>query len=220
MTESDRLGCTNLGFMLEQARSDRKRLLFGVACCRRIWHLLPDDNCRQALVLAEQRAQGHVSAARRNAALALARRALPEDEESAAGQAVSAVCALLEHEWSLHAAYNSAHAVQAALGGRVTLRPSGRALEEQAAQAALLRDLLGYPFTPVWIAPAWLTWNRGAVVPLAQTIYDESAFDQTPILADALDEAGCTVAAILDHLRGPGPRVRGCWVVDLVLEKI
>jgi hypothetical protein len=54
---------------------------------------------------------------------------------------------------------------------------------------------------------------------LAQGIYDERAFERLPILADALEDAGCTDAAILVHCRGPGPHVRGCWVVDLILGK-
>jgi hypothetical protein len=54
---------------------------------------------------------------------------------------------------------------------------------------------------------------------LVQGLYDERAFDHLPILADALEEAGCTNADILNHLRGPGPHVRGCWVVDLLLDK-
>jgi hypothetical protein len=62
-------------------------------------------------------------------------------------------------------------------------------------------------------------WNDGAVVKLAESIYTERAFDRLPILADALEDAGCTDAAVLDHCRGPGPHVRGCWVVDLVLGK-
>ena len=55
--------------------------------------------------------------------------------------------------------------------------------------------------------------------PTAQAIYDDRAVDRLPILADALEEAGCTDATILDHLRGPGPHVRGCWVLDLLLGK-
>jgi hypothetical protein len=55
---------------------------------------------------------------------------------------------------------------------------------------------------------------------LAQAIYDEHRFQDLPILADALDEAGCTNADLLSHLRGPGPHVRGCWALDLLLGKI
>jgi hypothetical protein len=54
---------------------------------------------------------------------------------------------------------------------------------------------------------------------IAGAIYEERAFDRLPILADALEEAGCTDAEVLEHCRGPGPHVRGCWVVDLLLGK-
>jgi hypothetical protein len=54
---------------------------------------------------------------------------------------------------------------------------------------------------------------------VAESIYEGRAFDRLPILADALEEAGCTDAYLLAHLRGPGPHVRGCWAVDLVLGK-
>jgi hypothetical protein len=54
---------------------------------------------------------------------------------------------------------------------------------------------------------------------LAQAIYNDHRFGDLPILADALEEAGCSATDILDHLRGPGPHVRGCWVVDLLLGK-
>jgi hypothetical protein len=54
---------------------------------------------------------------------------------------------------------------------------------------------------------------------LAASIYEQRAFDRLPVLADALEEAGCTDADILGHLRGPGPHVRGCWAVDLILGK-
>jgi hypothetical protein len=56
-------------------------------------------------------------------------------------------------------------------------------------------------------------------VQLACAIYDDRAFEQLPILADALEEAGCDNADILAHCRGPGPHVRGCWLVDLLLGK-
>ena len=81
----------------------------------------------------------------------------------------------------------------------------------------LVRDVFGNPFAPTQLFdPAWLT---STVLALAKGIYEERAFDRMPILADALQDAGCDSADILDHCRGPGPHVRGCWVVDLVLGK-
>ncbi len=86
-------------------------------------------------------------------------------------------------------------------------------------QAGLLRDIFGNPFRPVRLDPTWLDWNAGCIQKLAQTIYDDRRFDDLPILADTLEEAGCAEPAILEHCRGPGPHVRGCWVVDLLLDK-
>jgi hypothetical protein len=82
---------------------------------------------------------------------------------------------------------------------------------------ALIRDLFGSQlFRPAYIEPAWLTTT---VVGLAEGVYADRAFDRLPILADALEEAGCDDADILAHCRGDGPHVRGCWVVDLLLGK-
>jgi len=58
------------------------------------------------------------------------------------------------------------------------------------------------------------------LIAFSHWIYDERAFHLPPILADALEDAGCDNADILAHCRGPGPHVRGCWVVDLLLGKI
>jgi hypothetical protein len=82
-------------------------------------------------------------------------------------------------------------------------------------QCGFIRDIFN-PFRPVTIDP---TWSTLTVKHLAGAIYDDRAFERLPILADALEEAGCTNADILAHCRGPGPHVRGCWVVDLVLGK-
>jgi hypothetical protein len=62
-------------------------------------------------------------------------------------------------------------------------------------------------------------WRSSDVLGLAQAAYDNRAFDRLPLLADAVMDAGCGDEAILGHCRGPGPHVRGCWVVDLVLGK-
>ena len=67
--------------------------------------------------------------------------------------------------------------------------------------------------------PQWLAWNECTIPKLVQAISAHHAFDRLPVLADALEDAGCTDRAVLDHLRGPGPHVRGCWVLDLLLGK-
>ena len=85
--------------------------------------------------------------------------------------------------------------------------------------AAFLRCIVGNPFTPTRLDPARLVWNSGTVVKIAQAIYEERRFADIPVLADALEEVGCDNTEILDHCRGPGPHVRGCWVVDLLLAK-
>jgi hypothetical protein len=82
----------------------------------------------------------------------------------------------------------------------------------------VIREAFGNPFGPA-IAPGWLAWNDGAVAKLARGIDEERAFDRMPVLADALEDAGCTDRSILAHCRGPGPHVRGCFVLDLILAK-
>jgi hypothetical protein len=72
---------------------------------------------------------------------------------------------------------------------------------------------------PVAVDPAWLAWNDGTPVRVARAIAEGRRFGDLPILADALEEAGCKEEAILSHCRQPGPHGRACWVVDLFLEK-
>jgi hypothetical protein len=99
---------------------------------------------------------------------------------------------------------------------------AARLAREKAAsdQASFLRDLFANPFAPP-PAPSQtcLAWGGRTVPKLAAAIYEERAFDRLPILADALEESGCTDAAILAHCRTPAVHVRGCWVVDLLLGK-
>jgi hypothetical protein len=93
-------------------------------------------------------------------------------------------------------------------------------------QAGLLRDIF-HPFRPAAaVSPTWLRWNDATVMRLARAAYDErelpeGALDRTrlAVLADALEEAGCTDSDVLAHLREPGPHRRGCWALDLLLEK-
>lgn len=77
------------------------------------------------------------------------------------------------------------------------------------------RDVAGNPFRPTPIRPEWRT---STVVALARDIGTELAFNWLPILADALLDAGCEDTSLLDHCRGAGPHVRGCWVLELLAE--
>jgi hypothetical protein len=90
-------------------------------------------------------------------------------------------------------------------------------------QADVLRCIFGNPFRPVSLNAAWIT---PTVTSLATVAYEERALPsgeldpvRLAVLADALEEAGCDSAEILNHLRGPGPHVRGCWAVDALLGK-
>jgi hypothetical protein len=79
-----------------------------------------------------------------------------------------------------------------------------------------LCEVVGNPFQPVTFTPEWCTDD---VKQLAYTMYDSGEFSAMPILADALQDAGCDNDDILNHCRAPGVHVRGCWVLDLVLGK-
>ncbi|MBN9119864.1 MAG: hypothetical protein J0I06_12005 [Planctomycetes bacterium] len=77
-----------------------------------------------------------------------------------------------------------------------------------------MRDIFGNPFRPVTFSAAWRT---DTAVSLARQMYDTREFSAMPILADALQDAGCDSDDVLSHCRSDSPHVRGCWVVDLVL---
>ena len=106
------------------------------------------------------------------------------------------------------------------------LRPSHRQAElldealtsgqSQAEAATVIRCVVGNPFRPVADSPSW---RNEITVAIASLMYESREFSAMPILADALQDAGCDSAEVLDHCRGPGPHVRGCWVVDGVLGK-
>jgi hypothetical protein len=88
--------------------------------------------------------------------------------------------------------------------------------EELARQTTLLRDIAP---NPLRLEPFSLEWRTDTALQLACQMYESRDFSAMPILADALQDAGCDNEDILSHCRGPGPHVRGCWVVDLVLGK-
>jgi hypothetical protein len=97
---------------------------------------------------------------------------------------------------------------------------------ERRRQRLLLAEVFGNPFRPSTVDQSWLRWNDGTVRRIATGIYEErqlpaGTLDTTrlAVLADALLDAGCEDEALMQHCREPGPHVRGCWVVDLILGK-
>jgi hypothetical protein len=204
----------------------RKSRLLAVAFCRRVWHLFRDDRLRRAVEVAERYADGLAT----EGELAAAR----ETVEAASGPqggdwrtlGTAAFDTTAVEPWAGDAAGAAATNVGLAAAG-LAERPDpsdGAAWSaycdgesgEEAVQCDLVRDVFGNPFRPVTFDPRWRSADALA---LAQGIYAERAFDRLPILADALEEAGCTEKAVLDHCRRSAVHVRGCWVVDLVLGK-
>jgi hypothetical protein len=217
MTEAEWLAGTEPEKMLAFLRviraqaSERKLRLFACACCRRIWRLLSDDRSRKAVMTAERFADGLATRQQLRAARAYAADAYAFAQGGPYyAPAAHAACARAAAARAIDEVVEAARCA--------ATHPATRNTEETA-QAALLRDLFGNPFGHVTLNPAWLSWNSGTVARLAQAIYDERRFADLPILADALEEAGCDSADVLAHCRSGGEHVRGCWVVDLLLGR-
>jgi hypothetical protein len=101
-------------------------------------------------------------------------------------------------------------------GGDAEMRRRTAEVQEHQSHCELLREIFGNPFHP---ASTPSTEVLAPVLGLVQEIYAGGHFDRLPLVADALEDAGCTNAELLGHLRGPGVHVRGCWALDLVLSK-
>jgi hypothetical protein len=237
MTEAEWLDCNVPWPLLEFVQgkaSDRKLRLFGVACCRRVWPLLEDDRSRRVVEVAEaladrpsenrellrelRAAADHVAAALH---ATVPQAGDPRGRAWAEARAYSANAARETASTPIYVGCVAAavsHAVKRWAQTR-GLPPRPTAKRERANQCHLLRDLFGNPFQEIVVEAGWLTWHGGLISAMVRTIYQERVFDQMPILADALEDAGCTDVDILAHCRGPGPHVRGCWVIDLLLGK-
>jgi hypothetical protein len=217
----------------------RKLRLFACGCCRRVWHLLPEGPYRRAVEAAEGHADGREHREALEVAGALLRGVrLPYEPLTAEKlQRAVASATFLPDRAGLGPFVGSALRTAWEVGEVVTLPPAaltaagpqseaylaGRRspayLTEQRLRADLVRDVIPSPFEPVRFDSAWLAWRHDTVVNLARSIYDEHRLADLLILADALEEAGCDNPEVLAHCRGPGPHLRGCWVLDLLLGK-
>jgi hypothetical protein len=225
MTEEQWLNATDPSAMLAFLRatnlgSERKLRLFAVACCRAVWRSIPLGGCRAAVVAAERYCDG------------LADVQELESSRAAAEYTVESLTSSMSSVYHSLRAPAFAAACVAGTGGGAVLsvvdelhRGDGGSGNHH--RCKVLRDIVGNPFHPLLaIDPAWLTWSNGIVKRLAGAAYQERALPdgildvaRFAVLADALTDAGCTDTALLEHLRGSGPHVRGCFVVDLLVGK-
>jgi hypothetical protein len=246
-TNADDLGAM-LTWLREQGKlSERKARLFACACCRGVWHLLADERSQSAVEVAEEFADGRATEkmlrkARRVAPrprqtsdnhehLAALAAAYTTNEEAywAAQEAVSM-------KMSLGLSPAERHRIRSLLGRRLSnggqLRRAKEMLQGMFRGAGrehclLVVEIIGNPFRPSPpLNPSWISWNNGTVRRLAEAAYNERQLPtgsldgaRLAVLADALEEAGCDDAGLLGHLRSAGPHFRGCWALDLLLQK-
>jgi hypothetical protein len=244
MTEAEWLECIEpekLLLFIRDKVSQRKMRLFAIVCCRLIWDRITDPRCRDAVELADRFVE--VGLARRRGRPAVEKAAIQACQEADTAAYHARACpdyadrmiegnafhaALATVEGSAWFAAHLASGFAANAVGTAWLRdnqpgpfvwdPAALRVEYQK-QIPLFRDIFGNPFQPVIVDPSWLAWQKGTVVQLAKAIYDDRTFEHMPVLADALNDAGCTDGTIFDHCRGPGPHTRGSWLIDALLGK-
>jgi hypothetical protein len=229
--EAEWNNCRLLYEILALARArmnDRQRRLFAVACCERFARLMPDPRSHHALDVARRFADGDASEAERRLAEADASLAYVEvrDSRLAVQPAIAwsrqaellAQAALLSVTPGVYYAEDAADCVRWAL---LAANGGGHAEQaEEAVQCSVLREIVGpLPFHQPHVDPAWLPYNDSAAWNLAELIDCEQDFAVMPILADALEEAGCADERLLLHCREPADHLRGCWVIDLLLGR-
>ena len=230
---------TMLAFLIGSGNtSERKLRLFAVACCRRIWPLIRNPKHKIVIETAERYADGDLSFQALQESLQLIGN--PQHRRTAAAAYACCMpvaprchcegplvfqrdyrggiyacgadlrCPYYEPYWS-----GLAGAPFAAVATIKVPDP----WPERYLQCRLLRDLcLPFQATPV-PASRWLAWHDRLIVSMAQKMYDSRDFSDMPVLADALEEAGCTNLDVLSHCRSKSDHVRGCWLIDLLLNK-
>lgn len=220
MTEYEWRSCDNPATLLDAmsaSANPRKLRLFALACYRHNSDMFAIDNrFDETAGIADRMADGVVAEEHRHSAEDAAIAAFDEHEFDELDDYLNVPARLVRRDFDLRDAGYVAETLAGHGGRESDLSFDGLEAELVFDHLCFARDILGHPSRPSAIEPAWVT---PTVVGLAEGIYAERAFDRLPILADALQDAGCEHVDILSHCRGPGPHVRGCWVVDLLLGK-
>ena len=238
MTEKEWMEATDPTPILEFLRrrvSNRKLRLFAVACCRQVWGQLTDT-----ARLAAETAERYADRAANRSEMAAAKRAVwtafttrSDGCDGWGGKQGAGWNAADWNNWTAATgaarstrllypkpvAYLRLQAARRRTAGLTEASKRACRAEKKALaalQSRFVRDIFGNPFRPVTLDPSLIT---STAIVLARRMYDSRDFSAMPILADALQDAGCADEAVLSHCRGEGPHVRGCWVVDLLLGK-
>ena len=223
--------------LVSDTRGYTRRLrLFGCACARQVWHLLPTD-ARSAVQISERLAEGRATAIdMRAAAVRLVWAAVTPGQIAAhaAGYASCGVPGPAPPGFGEVLSYDPRQAArlaaQAAATEAIGPAPVGPVAPDwwqdawntaydtaREIQADYVRDIFPPPGYTPQLHPDWLT---STVLALARQMDESDDFSAVPILADALQDAGCDIEAMLQCSRVPGNvHVRGNWVVDLVLGR-
>jgi hypothetical protein len=213
MTEAEWLTATDPTPMLEFLKgktSDRKLRLFYCNCSRRIWHLIIHEGYRNIVEVSEMVADGYGDEGQLKEAVDYAYAQHGTQQLNHALWAASlcgAFSNLMLHEPFYGDWHDPFHQAAEAVAEASNNREEALVIE-LLAQCDFIRDVFGNPFRPITLNPSWLT---STVIALATGIYSEKAFDRMPILADALQDAGCEKEEILnrtscERLLGIGPR--------------
>jgi hypothetical protein len=224
MTEQEWLACTDaqrmIGFLIASKAGKRKLRLFACACCRRIWYQFnKSEPSRLAVEVAERYADRQATKVELGAAHAAAVRAYHARSAYGPGQARQAVT------YAAAPALEGVYYISGSVSSGVS-RSGWSEVDREHAELAAHPKLLRCIFNPFRPGSMKAGWRTKSVLALARAAYEERVLpagelDPTrlAVLTDALEEAGCESADIMNHLRGPGPHVRGCWTLDLILGK-
>jgi hypothetical protein len=221
MTEAEWYACTETRPLLDRAwdqTSERKLRLFAAAVARSLGVESLNPACLLALEQAESYADGS---------------GCWDDLRAATTDAYTVWTALQSQHWGRHydriptltasaltAFLANDDPVRAVAADWAGLHPFNKAATEPLERAAgIVRDLFDYPDRRIGCDPAWLNWRGCLLWSMAEEIYEQRRFEDLPILADALEETGCTESVLLAHLRQAGQHHRGCWALDLLLDR-
>lgn len=208
----------------------RKSRLFQIACCRRVEHLVDDEEVLQLLGLAElfvdeSAGLDALSYLHTQTRERLGRVIIDQPWHSPNSVATEAILLAADPNHDIQMNNQSDREPESAADfASLAVEFDGSVshfTDEARHQIRLLHEIFGNPFRPVALDPRWQT---STVVELAHAIYkgfrrQAEGYVGMPILADALTDAGCDDEQIIQHCRCEGPHVKGCWVVDLILGK-